>query len=250
MILERTSTGAGRIKGLLPNGTVVGHKTGTTGNAGALNGSTNDVGVIVLTRRRAACGGFLREGQHARRGGPGSRDRADGVGGVRLGPEYLRSNPARRRSVINVLLPMSNPFRGRIRWALIGWMFVISAIAYLDRVNISIAGHSIQQEFHLDNIQLGWVFQRVCRRICALSSAGRTAGGPLWPAKDSGAGHGLVGRLHGADGAGAVGRRQRAVDPAVGPILSGSGRGGSLSRFQPAGGGVDSFAGTRPGERD
>jgi beta-lactamase class A len=48
MILERTSTGAGRIKGLLPNGTVVGHKTGTTGNAGALNGSTNDVGVIVL----------------------------------------------------------------------------------------------------------------------------------------------------------------------------------------------------------
>jgi hypothetical protein len=28
----------------------------------------------------------------------------------------------------------------------------------LDRVNISIAGHSIQQEFHLDNIQLGWVF--------------------------------------------------------------------------------------------
>ena len=37
-------------------------------------------------------------------------------------------------------------------------MFVISAIAYLDRVNISIAGHSIQQEFHLDNIQLGWVF--------------------------------------------------------------------------------------------
>jgi len=53
---------------------------------------------------------------------------------------------------------MLNPFRGRVRWALIGWMFAISAIAYLDRVNISIAGHSIQQEFHLDNIQLGWVF--------------------------------------------------------------------------------------------
>ena len=41
---------------------------------------------------------------------------------------------------------------------LIGWMFAISAIAYLDRVNISIAGHSIQQEFQLDNIHLGWVF--------------------------------------------------------------------------------------------
>src|SRR5664280_2949939 len=53
---------------------------------------------------------------------------------------------------------MNNPLRDRMRWALIGWMFAISAIAYLDRVNISIAGHSIQQEFHLDNIQLGWVF--------------------------------------------------------------------------------------------
>lgn len=37
-------------------------------------------------------------------------------------------------------------------------MFAISAIAYLDRVNISIAGRSIQQEFHLNNLQLGWVF--------------------------------------------------------------------------------------------
>ena len=53
---------------------------------------------------------------------------------------------------------MFNPFRNRTRWILIGWMFVISAIAYLDRVNIAIAGHSIQEEFHLDNIQLGWVF--------------------------------------------------------------------------------------------
>jgi len=37
-------------------------------------------------------------------------------------------------------------------------MFVISSIAYLDRVNISIAGSAIQQEFSLDNVQLGWVF--------------------------------------------------------------------------------------------
>ena len=36
---------------------------------------------------------------------------------------------------------MNNPLRDRMRWALIGWMFAISAIAYLDRVNISIAGH-------------------------------------------------------------------------------------------------------------
>jgi ACS family glucarate transporter-like MFS transporter len=48
--------------------------------------------------------------------------------------------------------------RGRIRWLLVGWIFAISAIAYLDRVNISIAGSSIQKEFRLDNLQLGWVF--------------------------------------------------------------------------------------------
>ena len=53
---------------------------------------------------------------------------------------------------------MRNPIRGRIRWALIAWIFVISAIAYLDRVNISIAGASLQNEYGLNNIQLGWVF--------------------------------------------------------------------------------------------
>ena len=47
-ILEATTTGAGRIKGLLPAGVVVAHKTGTTGTANGLNGSTNDVGVIAL----------------------------------------------------------------------------------------------------------------------------------------------------------------------------------------------------------
>ena len=48
--------------------------------------------------------------------------------------------------------------RGRLRWVLIFWMFVVSAIAYLDRVNISIAGTTIAQEFHLDKVELGWVF--------------------------------------------------------------------------------------------
>src|ERR1017187_2597497 len=45
-----------------------------------------------------------------------------------------------------------------IRWLLIFWMFTISAISYLDRVNISIAGRFIQQEFHITDLQLGWVF--------------------------------------------------------------------------------------------
>src|SRR5215831_9217537 len=53
---------------------------------------------------------------------------------------------------------MRNLLYGRVRWVLIFWMFAISAIAYLDRVNISIAGSFIQKDFHLDNVQLGYVF--------------------------------------------------------------------------------------------
>ncbi|MFP5228920.1 MAG: MFS transporter [Acidobacteriota bacterium] len=45
-----------------------------------------------------------------------------------------------------------------VRGILVLWMFVLSAIAYLDRVNISIAGQAIAREFHLSNIELGWVF--------------------------------------------------------------------------------------------
>src|SRR5260370_17395430 len=51
-----------------------------------------------------------------------------------------------------------NLIRGKIRWLLIFWMFVISAISYLDRMNISIAIHPIEQAFHLDDIEFGWVF--------------------------------------------------------------------------------------------
>jgi ribosomal protein L34 len=47
---------------------------------------------------------------------------------------------------------------GRLRWALILFTFLISSLAYLDRVNISIAASSIKTEYALSNIQLGWVF--------------------------------------------------------------------------------------------
>jgi ACS family glucarate transporter-like MFS transporter len=53
---------------------------------------------------------------------------------------------------------MTDPPRSKVRWILIFWIFVVSAIAYLDRVNVSIAGKAIASEFHLSNVQLGWVF--------------------------------------------------------------------------------------------
>ncbi len=53
---------------------------------------------------------------------------------------------------------MRELLRGRLRWLLVAWMFAISATAYLDRVNISIAGPILQREFGLSNTQLGYVF--------------------------------------------------------------------------------------------
>ncbi|MGH9497433.1 MAG: MFS transporter [Candidatus Sulfotelmatobacter sp.] len=46
----------------------------------------------------------------------------------------------------------------RVRWFLIFWLFVLSAVSYLDRVNISIAGGSIVDAYHLTDVQLGKVF--------------------------------------------------------------------------------------------
>jgi ACS family glucarate transporter-like MFS transporter len=55
-------------------------------------------------------------------------------------------------------LNVTDTRKSRVRWLLVFWMFVISAVAYVDRVNISIAGPTIAREFGLDNIHLGWVF--------------------------------------------------------------------------------------------
>jgi len=44
-----------------------------------------------------------------------------------------------------------------VRWLLIFWLFILSAVAYLDRVNISIAGGKIAEEFGISNVRLGLV---------------------------------------------------------------------------------------------
>jgi beta-lactamase class A len=47
-ILRATTTFSTRLKGLLPEGTVVAHKTGSTGTVKGLTAATNDSGVIFL----------------------------------------------------------------------------------------------------------------------------------------------------------------------------------------------------------
>jgi ACS family glucarate transporter-like MFS transporter len=49
-------------------------------------------------------------------------------------------------------------FGGNLRWVLIFLTFLISSLAYMDRVNISIAAPFLQREYGLSNVQLGWVF--------------------------------------------------------------------------------------------
>lgn len=48
--------------------------------------------------------------------------------------------------------------KSRVRWLLIFWLFVLSAVSYLDRVNISIAGGAIVSSYNLTEVQLGKIF--------------------------------------------------------------------------------------------
>jgi len=53
---------------------------------------------------------------------------------------------------------MVAPLQDRVRWILIVWIFIMSSVGFLDRVNISIASHFIVKEYHLSNVQLGYIF--------------------------------------------------------------------------------------------
>jgi MFS transporter, ACS family, glucarate transporter len=59
----------------------------------------------------------------------------------------MNLNPARR---LCTNLP--------IRYLLVLWILVLSAVAFLDRTSISVAGVQIGREFRIDNAHLGWVF--------------------------------------------------------------------------------------------
>lgn len=48
--------------------------------------------------------------------------------------------------------------RSKVRLGLIFLLFLISAIAFLDRTNISVAGVEMRQEYGIDQVRLGWVF--------------------------------------------------------------------------------------------
>jgi MFS transporter, ACS family, glucarate transporter len=53
---------------------------------------------------------------------------------------------------------MSPERRTRVRFVLSFLLFILSAVAFLDRTNISIAGLQISSEYGLGNQHLGWIF--------------------------------------------------------------------------------------------
>jgi len=59
-----------------------------------------------------------------------------------------------------------------VRWLLVLWLFVLSAVSYLDRVNISIAGGSIVDTYHLTDVQLGKVFSALVAGYALFQTAG------------------------------------------------------------------------------
>lgn len=79
----------------------------------------------------------------------------------------------------------------RVRWFLVFWLFVLSAVSYLDRVNISIAGGYIVDAYHLTDVQLGRVFSALVAGYALFQTVGGNladrfgprrvlAGGVLW----------------------------------------------------------------------
>jgi MFS transporter, ACS family, glucarate transporter len=71
--------------------------------------------------------------------------------------------------------------RWPVRTFLVLWLFVLSAIAFLDRTNISIAGPALQRELRLDNIHLGWVFSAFLLGYAAFQVVGGWLAGRFGP---------------------------------------------------------------------
>lgn len=88
-----------------------------------------------------------------------------------------------RRSVrtdgVNPDLPPISPTR--VRWHIIGLLAVISALTYLDRLNLSIAGKYIQDEFALTTVAMGWILSAFVWGYAAAQIAGGWLGDRYGP---------------------------------------------------------------------
>jgi ACS family glucarate transporter-like MFS transporter len=86
---------------------------------------------------------------------------------------------------------MNGARTSHVRWFLVFWLFVLSAVSYLDRVNISIAVGPIAESYHLSDVQMGPVFSAMLFGYALFQTVGGRladrfgprrvlAGGVLW----------------------------------------------------------------------
>ncbi len=71
--------------------------------------------------------------------------------------------------------------RLQVRSFLVVWLFVLSAIAYLDRTNIAIAGALLRDELGISNVQLGWIFSAFLLGYAAFQIPGGWMAGRYGP---------------------------------------------------------------------
>src|ERR1700681_2555395 len=70
--------------------------------------------------------------------------------------DHDEPSPARQSTTCGCRF-VSREATSRVRWFLIAWLFVLSAVAFLDRVNLSVAGSSLAGEYRLTDVQLGFL---------------------------------------------------------------------------------------------
>lgn len=72
---------------------------------------------------------------------------------------------------------------GKVRYLLIILIFFVSAVVYIDRSNISIAGTYLAADYKIDKIQLGWVFSAFLLGYAAFQIPAGWVVGKLGPRK-------------------------------------------------------------------
>jgi ACS family glucarate transporter-like MFS transporter len=87
--------------------------------------------------------------------------------------------PRRKNAVGGKGVPMSN----KVRYLLIMLIFVVSAVVYIDRSNISIAGTYLAADYHITKPQLGWVFSAFLLGYAAFQIPAGWVVGKLGPRK-------------------------------------------------------------------
>lgn len=69
----------------------------------------------------------------------------------------------------------------RVRWQIMGFVTLVTILTYLDRLNLSIAGKSIQDELSLSNLTMGWILSAFLLGYALLQIPGGWAGDRFGP---------------------------------------------------------------------